>query len=486
MKVIASNIFDFTTWYKFGYKFIPLDMIIDLADSNINSDELLHKTGFFEEEYEVFFLELPEINCKVTNKPLFLSLHDIASILPLTEKGGRLLSNKIPDFKISNAVSIEFLHKIIESRNRYLAINGGNRLIASFGIESNDLIIKFQEAFLKPLLNYYTDLNVEQDSMLDNILYYERSKPYPLTDMGFLFDVGGIAKARFNLNDLDFKNKNQLKDTENQKYELVEEVIALSRFLQGENINVPWSEFLKEYSVSDLLKKLNSDLSLVETREDINNLLVIALYLKFRSMIRNTTNIDDNQFNNTISQFLTNIPTETTIALYLVGMFFGSLKYKELYYKNVPLKISRHKHHTFPKYSLDKNNSKKLEKKDVIFQSEANHEVSKSIDLKSQDSNNVNCLPTASTTTTILDASFWPFINSRVSKFSNEQQKKIKECFSSAINEPLQALDNRSDLFINKLKIKMKNQTTKISEKQLNSEILNEVQLILSEYNLST
>ena len=101
MKVIATNIFDFTTWYKFGSKSISRSSIIDLSDVTLTGELLLAKTGFFEEEYEVFYLELND-KALVGEGDLFnVSLYETVFIIPLSESGSRLLQTKIPDFKLS-------------------------------------------------------------------------------------------------------------------------------------------------------------------------------------------------------------------------------------------------------------------------------------------------------------------------------------------------------------------------------------------------
>ena len=56
MKLITTNIFDFTAWYKFGFKFINRDDIIDTSDDTLTGHKIIEKVGFFEEEYDVFFL----------------------------------------------------------------------------------------------------------------------------------------------------------------------------------------------------------------------------------------------------------------------------------------------------------------------------------------------------------------------------------------------------------------------------------------------
>jgi hypothetical protein len=341
MKLIATNIFDFTAWYKFGFKFIDKDVIIDLSNDELTGKLLLERTGFFEEDFDVFFLEISNDNLKYDHQFFKLSLSEIINIIPLTEKGSNILSNKLPDFKFSNPLNQKIAKLLFEERNKELAVNGGNRLLASFDIPKIDYLDLYQEEFLVSLSKYSEDLNSELDSMMDSLLFYERSKPYPLTDLGFLYDVGGITMSRFNISEDDIRDREILKENDSNKYEFIEEIIALSKFLQSIKDEKIWSNFLSEYNNNSNLLKLSDNLSLVNNNLDINNILIIAYYQKFRYLIRNTSNLEDKVVKTIIKKFFENVPNETTIALYLVGMFFGSLKFKDIYYKNKPLEISK-------------------------------------------------------------------------------------------------------------------------------------------------
>ena len=72
-------------------------------------------------------------------------------------------------------------------------------------------------------------------------------------------------------------------------------------------------------------------------------MLVIAFYLKFRYLIRNTTNLSDSNFQSQINHILKHAEKEASIALFLNGLFFGSLKFRELYYESFPLPFSKEK-----------------------------------------------------------------------------------------------------------------------------------------------
>jgi hypothetical protein len=111
MKVVATNIFDFTTWYKFGYKTVSKASVIDLSDVTLTGTTLLAKTGYFEEEYEVFYLEVKEDVFSANEELMRVSLYDVNFIIPISETGARLLQTKIPDFKLSEPCRARALSK---------------------------------------------------------------------------------------------------------------------------------------------------------------------------------------------------------------------------------------------------------------------------------------------------------------------------------------------------------------------------------------
>jgi len=60
MIAIATNIYEFTNWLKYGTRTVSKHMLIDLSDTNQNSELLLEKLGLFEEDFEIFFCVLNE------------------------------------------------------------------------------------------------------------------------------------------------------------------------------------------------------------------------------------------------------------------------------------------------------------------------------------------------------------------------------------------------------------------------------------------
>lgn len=347
MKLLATDIFDFNSWYRFNQKNISKDAVIDFDSIDLIPDNILFdKVGFFEEDSDKFFISFNTENLKMNeNSDVYpIPINSIHSIIPFNETAKRILANKFPNFKIADSLNPSIANKIFKQRDQYFAKLGGKMILSIFNIAEN--YQNYELLFINGLHKYNNEL--KSDSLIESLISYERSKPYPNDDSGFLFDVGSIAKTYFNISDNDLKFKEDLKTQDVDKYELIEEVLSLSVFLQKNNSQGVFGPLIKEMEKSEWLKKLNSDLNLISDNSSVNNLLVIAFYLKFRYLIRNTANLLESDFQNQINHILKHAEKEASIALFLNGLFFGSLKFRELYYETFPLPFSKEKLTTPP------------------------------------------------------------------------------------------------------------------------------------------
>lgn len=359
MKLLATDIFDFNSWYRFNQLNITEEMVIDLNSiDEIPSEKLFDKIGPFQEDSDRFFVSIKTENLKMSeNSDVYaIPINSIHSIIPFNEKAKRILANKFPNFKIADSLNPSIANKIFKQRDQYFAKLGGKMILSIFNIAEN--YQNYEQLFINGLHKYNNEL--KSDSLIESLISYERSRPYPNDDSGFLFDVGSIAKTHFNISDSDLKFKEDLKTQDVDKYELIEEVLSLSVFLQKNNSQRVFGPLIKEMEKSEWLKKLNSDLNLISENSGVNNLLVIAFYLKFRYLIRNTVNLLESDFQNQINHILKHAEKEASIALFLNGLFFGSLKFRELYYETFPLPFSKEKLTTPPvkKYESTLNKEK--------------------------------------------------------------------------------------------------------------------------------
>lgn len=477
MKVIATNIFDFTTWYKFGYKTVPASLIIDLSAPALTGEELLAKTGYFEEEYEVFYLEVKETAFYNNDGLRHLSLYDIDFIIPVSEMGARLLQSKIPDFRLSEPLDQHLYQKLLMARNDFLAVQGATNLLSSFGISGGREYEKLQESFLQSLMKYKADLNARQDTATDYLLFYERSKPFPLNDQGFLFDVGSIARVWFGLTDDDLKNKEALNEKEPAKYELVNQVLGFSNFLKTKEIDGVWTSFLNYYNENRSLQKFNEKIRLPGIEAGINNLLAIAFYLKFRDRIRNTRALEDKAFADEVNYYLTRFRAETTIALLLNGLFFGGLKFRELHYKYAPLNIA--------KYTLKKAGEAKVPVAEVLTPNNKVQEPAIEEKLVPENREPEKELTAVSTgvesqTNDHTESNFekyWQLLNPVTKKCHKDQQAAIKKLFKKICEDKQDRLiqEPKEQLFVNELKRQITDKRIKKESSRLTKEIVDEI-----------
>ena len=103
MKVIAIDIFEFNSWHRFNIKTISEDKIIDLSSEN---SSLIPKIGMFEEDHDVFFIELPKVleSFRKEDRLYYIPLEEIKSVIPLTEQARNILSQKLLEIEISNTI----------------------------------------------------------------------------------------------------------------------------------------------------------------------------------------------------------------------------------------------------------------------------------------------------------------------------------------------------------------------------------------------
>ena len=311
-KVITIDIFEINSWYRFNVKTITNEMIIDFSKP-IDIVQI----GLFAEEHDVFFASLPDDIEKYKYQDIFIiPFEAIKELIPLSEQAKRLLSNRLSDFTIASPVSNDIYIQIIKARNQYLSEAGGEMILKIFSIEK-DIVINYENSFLEAMQKY-PDLDKSLRSgtnLFDWLVFYERSKPYPNNNAGFLFDTGFICQEYFS----------------NKDISLQQELKNLILFLQeNKKEGSIFSMFLKKYSDSEAFQTLDKNITLVETPDDINTLLVIAFYLKFRKMIRDK---EYAQFKIEAETFLKKLKKETSIALFFIGMFFGSTEFIEMYYQ---------------------------------------------------------------------------------------------------------------------------------------------------------
>ena len=306
-----------------------------------------------------------------------------------------------------------------------------------------------------------------------------------MTDQGFLFDLGSIIRSRFNIQDDDIISKDILKETDPDKFEVIEQIISLSKFLANkELVGGVWSEFIKYYEKTPQLNFLNEKLSLSNELRLLNNLLSIGLYLKFRDMIRNTRTLEDNSFTEYIKKSLDKVPDEAKIALLFNGLFFGGLKFKELHYKVVPLAIAINKSVKLDVQLMDYDAARISSQINQMYVSNKNSEelmeaiadqrIKETLisELKPevfiQEFNNV----------------LWKHLEPFLIKYNSKQREKVKKIFNDIKGlDKSKMFTSELDIFIISLKKEAKSKKAK-AENRLTEEIVTEIITEINNFNL--
>lgn len=309
-KVIAIDIFELNNWYRFNVKTITNEMLIDF-EQPINIGQI----GMFAEEHDVFFAQLPNNITDFKKENLYIVPFEvIEALIPLSENAVPILSARNPNLTFAVPLKKEYYNRIIQGRNHYLSKAGGELILKIFGIQK-EIVVKYERDFLTTMQRYPEESMKNSSNLFDCLVYYKREKPYPIINSGFLFDVGTIGK-------------DYLSDKINTEY------TDYARFCKNnEKEERIFSKFRKEYEQNKKLRELNEELSFKV--DEANNILIMAFYLKFRKLVQDKKYP---QFEEEAKVFLKNTEKETAIALFMVGMFFGSTEFVELYYqKYLPL-----------------------------------------------------------------------------------------------------------------------------------------------------
>ncbi|MFJ1323537.1 hypothetical protein ACILDT_11035 [Capnocytophaga canis] len=312
MKVIAIDIFDYNNWYRFNIKSVSNDMIIDF---DIEDKSLVQKIKMFEEEHDIFFAELPDNLEKYKKNHLYnIPLQDVKSLIPLSEQAKTQLVRKMPDIVMYNPLDKDIYQQIINERNYLFSKIGGEMVLSIFDIEKKT-ITPYEHIFLD-VMEIYPE---KSDTFISAMIHYERTRPFPLINSGFLFDTGAVLKQYYTIT-------NQIK-------EINSSIEALSLFCYKNRLEEnAFSSFVKEYEQSDKLKELNKLIPIPNNEDDINKILVISFYFKFRSLIRERKYVD---FQKHAEKYFSkeDIKKEMSIALFWVGLFFGVKEFRDIFYE---------------------------------------------------------------------------------------------------------------------------------------------------------
>jgi hypothetical protein len=454
MIAIATNIYDFTNWLKYGTRTVSKEMLIELFDANQKSETLLEKVGLFEEDFEIFFCVLNETFLYQTDTIFPVTVYQIIEIKPLSEKVIPILKHKLGDYKISTPIDKTLYEKLHNEKLKKISFDGLNYILESFSLYTTPVSQNIFQSLIEAKAKSFFETSSDKDSWFDFLISYERAKPYPVADIGFLYDVGAIYRERFNITDDDIANRELLKTEDPDKYELISHIVELSKFLQTANHETPFSSFLKFYETSELIKVFNKELHQKQIPETLNHILLYSFFFKFRKLIRDTHDLTDSKFTSQVERFIRGSKEEATISLLMCGLMFGSLKLKELYYASKILTISDETSYTFeppPPIQL-----KTKEKKQPTEETKTETKVS-------------------SNGSEIFDVNTIFKINVVIGSLHKTLKTKITKAFGAALHPKKELTTDKKTYFINYLNTIVKDKKNQSNKNPLTTEIVNKI-----------
>jgi hypothetical protein len=454
MIAIATNIYEFTNWLKYGTRTVSKQMLIELSDIDQKSELLLEKVGLFEEDFEIFFCVLNETFLYSTDTIFPVTVYQIIEIKPLSQKAIPILQQKLGDYKISNPINKTLYERIHYERLKKISLDGWNYIDESFSLRPSQECHKILQSLIKSKAKSFLESSSEKDSWFDILISYERAKPYPVADIGFLYDVGAIYRERFNITDDDIANRELLKMQDPDKYELITHIVELSKFLQSANQDSPFSSFLMFYETSELLKEFNKELHQSEIPESPNNILIYSFFFKFRKLIRDTNDLTEGKFISQVERFLKGSREEATIALLMCGLMFGSIKLKDLYYVSKLLAISSE-----PSFEFETIKEQKSEQEKVIKESTT-----------PPDLNSINELNSTS-----FDDSLLFKLSPIISSLHKTVKKSIEDTFNYVRTVDKELTTTKTEYFIRCLYMNAKKDQTSKKKNKLTNDIVDRI-----------
>jgi len=457
MIAIATNIYEFTNWLKYGSKTVSKEMLIELFDENQKGEILLEKVGLFEEDFEIFFCVLNETFLYPTDTIFPVTVYQITEIKPLSEKAIPILKQKLGNFKISSPIAKTLYEKLHKEKLSKIAFDGLNCIRESFSLFTTIENQKIFQSLLEAKAKSIFEISSDNDSWFDFLISYERAKPYPIADVGFLYDVGAIYRERFNITDDDILNREFLKTQDPDKYELISHIVELSKFLKTANQESPFSSFLKFYGTSELLKVFNKELHQKEIPETLNHILLYAFFFKFRKLIRDTQDLTGFKFTSQVERFLKGSKDEATISLLMCGLMFGSIKLKELYYASKILSISNEPNYSFEQTQIPVTlKGKKQSFEETKAETKDNTNVSESFDVN-----------------TIFK------INVVIGSLHKSLKAKISKAFEAALHPKKELTTDKKTYFINYLNTIVKDKKNQSNKNPLTIEIVDKIKDVI-------
>lgn len=318
------TVIDYSLQYKFNRFIINSNALIDL-NKELEDEQLYLRVGLFLEESEIIFLEIEGDKIAFPSSFFEISFEDIKSIRPLSEQATPLVRLKIGSTKISKSIDRNIANRIINYRDKMLAERGSDYLLKIVEANKTSFLLELEQEFLKIVNKYHHNVHFTPDSIFEYILKYERSKPFPMNDLGFMLDCGSILKSNF---DYDPLNKKEIIEMR----KLFQPFVKVHEELGGVRGDIQLTSLIHKLSKYPEIKELNEQIKFVESNEYFNYLATIMIYLKLRSLIREGYHEKHPRyFVELLKRFKADFGHDALNAFVMLGMRFGIQEFVTLF-----------------------------------------------------------------------------------------------------------------------------------------------------------
>lgn len=323
--LLPINRYQFAQFYRFGYTYIPTSTLLKF-DGNISDntkkdlvDHFLNISPFeYNEEYLI--LHLSKSDETVTENTLF-DILDIKAIYPLSKQAKVSIQEKIdqrikledPLFEsvlpiIESNIQKKEIEKAIDALWQICGIDGNKEdLLSLIGLENIFNGLSFRQQGTKA--SAITDGNY-----WSILIAYDRFEYFPNEIIGYFYDAGQIFAHS--------KNRPTFEGSD------------LYKFLSSLNKNLKMLQILSAIEDAEITQSYRTQ----TTTGDIKKYIIAPLFLMLKDEIRNADDLNSTKLMKHTNE-LKKYGIQFSVAVVLLGAFFGFKKFYDLYYDKLNLRF---------------------------------------------------------------------------------------------------------------------------------------------------
>lgn len=311
-KLTVINKEQFTNLYRLGDINIHKDFII-------NNNELIELLDLFKCQFDEDFLILEiDYNIKINEIFYNLKIKNVKKIFTLSTKAQNYFKPKFnqninfyvyPDTRILDQIKkkreVEDIEKGIDTFIQKYDFIDDKSIKEKIGLNFiNESLIQFQKNNLKEeYVSFYFDL-----------LKYKRENHFPNKNVSYLFDlmIMVILKSR---------DEKVIKKYQQGQFSLDKSQAYQKLNKDNKETLIESIQFIKNSEDKDIYKFINA-------MDGIEKVIIGSIYLNVKDLLKNKELNYQEKIENIIDSFSKEYKEELSIALFLIGLFFG---YKNLY-----------------------------------------------------------------------------------------------------------------------------------------------------------